>query len=89
MKQYLILPTTQTKLCKLPQSERYSDKRYMMSIPGIGSDEAREKNEALELDDIKILFISLLDLIKAKEAGARPQYMIDVDKLKEAKHNNI
>ncbi|MFH2047201.1 MAG: hypothetical protein ABIK92_18890 [Pseudomonadota bacterium] len=40
------------------------------------------------MDDIKILFISLPDLIRAKEASARPQDMIDVDKLKEAKRNN-
>lgn len=53
----------------------------MMSIPGIEFDEAWEKREVVKLDNLKILFISRSDLIRAKEASARP---IDIDKLKKA-----
>jgi len=56
----------------------------MMSIPGIEFDEAWEKREIVELDDLKIFFISRSDLIRAKEASARLQDRIDIDKLKEA-----
>ena len=43
-----------------------------------------EKRETVELDDLKMIFISRSDLIRAKEASARPQDKIDADKLKEA-----
>jgi hypothetical protein len=56
----------------------------MMSIPGIGFDDAWENREVVELDDLKIPFISRSDLIRSKEASRRPQDMIDIDKLKEA-----
>jgi hypothetical protein len=56
----------------------------MMSIPGIGFDEAWENREVVELDDLKIFFISRSDLIQSKEASGRPQDMIDIDKLKKA-----
>jgi hypothetical protein len=56
----------------------------MMSIPGIGFDEAWENREVVELDDLKIFFISRSDLIRSKEASRRPQDMIDIDKLKKA-----
>lgn len=56
----------------------------MMSIPGIEFDEAWENREVVELDDLKIFFISRLDLVRAKEASARPQDKIDVNKIKEA-----
>jgi hypothetical protein len=56
----------------------------MMSIPGIGFDEAWENREVVELGDLKIPFISRSDLIRSKEASGRPQDMIDIDKLKEA-----
>jgi hypothetical protein len=56
----------------------------MMSIPGIKFDEAWKNRELVELDDLKILFISRSDLILAKEASGRPQDHIDVGKLKEA-----
>ncbi|MBI4766889.1 MAG: hypothetical protein HY787_20235 [Deltaproteobacteria bacterium] len=56
----------------------------MMSIPGIEFDEAWENREAVELGDLKILFISRSDLIKVKEASDRPQDRIDIDKLREA-----
>ncbi len=56
----------------------------MMSIPGIEFDEAWEKREVVKLDDLEIFFISRSDLIRAKEASARPQDKIDIAKLKEA-----
>ena len=56
----------------------------MMSIPGIEFDVAWRNREIVELDDLKIFFISRSDLIKAKEATGRPQDKIDVEKLKEA-----
>jgi len=56
----------------------------MMSIPGIKFDVAWKNREVVELDDLKIFFISRSDLILAKEASGRPQDKIDVDKLKEA-----
>ena len=56
----------------------------MMSIPGIEFDEAWKNREVVEVDDLKILFISRSDLIRAKEASARPQDKIDIDKLKKA-----
>ena len=56
----------------------------MMSVPGIEFDVAWKNREVVELDDLKIFFISRSDLILAKEASGRPQDQIDVDKLKEA-----
>ena len=56
----------------------------MMSIPGIEFDEAWKNREVVQLADLKILFISRSDLIRAKEASGRPQDKIDIEKLKEA-----
>ncbi|MEA1947014.1 MAG: DUF6036 family nucleotidyltransferase [Thermodesulfobacteriota bacterium] len=56
----------------------------MMSIPGIEFNEAWKNREVVQLDDLKILFISRSDLIQAKEASGRPQDKIDIEKLKEA-----
>ena len=56
----------------------------MMSISGIEFDKAWENREVVELDDLKVYFISRSDLIRTKEASARPQDKIDVDKLKKA-----
>jgi len=61
----------------------------MMSIPGIDFDEAWENREVVELDDLTIYFISRSDLIRAKEASARPQDMIDIDKLKKAEQLDV
>ncbi|MDA8138125.1 MAG: nucleotidyltransferase [Desulfobacteraceae bacterium] len=54
----------------------------MMSIPGIEFDEVWENRQLVDLEDIKILFISKSDLIRAKEASGRPQDQIDVESLK-------
>jgi hypothetical protein len=56
----------------------------MMSIPGINFDVAWKNREIVEFGDLKIVFISRSDLIKAKEASGRPQDKIDIEKLKEA-----
>ncbi len=54
----------------------------MMSIPGVGFDGAWARRETVDMDGFKINFISLEDLIRAKEAGGRPQDMIDLENLK-------
>ena len=56
----------------------------MMSIPGIDFKKAWANRVMVELDDLRIPFISRSDLIRAKEASGRPQDKIDVKKLKEA-----
>jgi len=56
----------------------------MMSIPGVEFEEAWKNREAVELDNLKIPFISRLDLMRAKEASGRPQDKIDIERLKEA-----
>lgn len=56
----------------------------MMSIPGVEFEDAWKNREDVELDGLKIPFISRSDLIRAKEVSGRPQDKIDVDKLKEA-----
>jgi hypothetical protein len=56
----------------------------MMSIPGIEFDVAWKNREMVELDDLKVFFISRSDLIRAKEASGRPQDKIDIKQLKEA-----
>ena len=61
----------------------------MMSIPGIEFDEAWKNREEVEIDDLKILFISRSDLIRAKMAGGRPQDKIDVQRLRESERLDI
>ena len=56
----------------------------MMSVPGLDFSEAWENREVVELEDLKIYFISLSDLIRSKEASGRPQDMIDIEQLKKA-----
>lgn len=56
----------------------------MMSIPGIEFDSAWKNRKVVELEDLKVFFISRSDLIRAKEASGRPQDKIDIEKLKEA-----
>ena len=54
----------------------------MMSIPGVEFQDAWKRRETVDLDGFKVNFISLSDLIRAKEAGGRPQDMIDLENLK-------
>lgn len=61
----------------------------MMSIPGIEFDEAWNNREVVQLDDLKLLFISRYDLIRSKEASGRPQDKIDAEKLKEAEQLDV
>ena len=56
----------------------------MMSIPGVEFEDAWKNREVVELEDLKIPFISRSDLIRAKEASGRPQDKIDIDNLKKA-----
>jgi len=56
----------------------------LMSAAGIEFEDAWNNREEVIIDDFKINFISLDDLIKAKEASGRPQDKIDVKKLKKA-----
>lgn len=58
----------------------------MMSIPGVEFEEAWKNREVIDLDNLKIPFISRSDLIRTKEASGRPQDKIDIDRLKEAAH---
>ncbi len=53
----------------------------MMSIPGGNFEKAWLNREVVEIDSIKLLFISKSDLIKTKEASKRPQDVIDLSRL--------
>jgi hypothetical protein len=54
----------------------------MMSIPGVEFEEAWKNRAVVELDSLKIPFISRSDLIRAKEASGKPQDKMDIDRLK-------
>ena len=56
----------------------------MMSIPGVTFETAWANREKVQLEGLVIPFISKADLIKAKEAGGRPQDLIDAKKLRNA-----
>ncbi len=58
----------------------------MMSIPGVEFEEVWKNREIVELNNLKIFFISRSDLIIAKKASGRPQDKIDIEKLKKAEH---
>lgn len=55
----------------------------MMSIPGGNFEKSWLNREVVQIDSVKLLFISKSDLIKAKEASRRPQDIIDLSKLHE------
>ena len=61
----------------------------MMSISGVEFEDAWEKREVVELNGLKIAFISRSDLIRAKEASGRLQDKIDVKKLKAAEQLDV
>ncbi len=54
----------------------------MMSIPGVTFETAWANRENVRLEGLTIPFISKTDLIKSKEAGSRPQDLIDAEELK-------
>jgi hypothetical protein len=54
----------------------------MMSIPGITFEEAWVNRENVDIAGTSALFISREDLIRAKQATARPQDLIDLDNLR-------
>ena len=57
----------------------------MMSIPGVTFDTAWANREKVQLEGLVIPFISKADLIKAKEAGGRPQDLIDAKELRKVR----
>ena len=54
----------------------------MMSIPGVTFETAWSNREKVHVEGLVIPFISKADLIKAKEAGGRPQDLIDAKELR-------
>ena len=56
----------------------------MMSIPGVDFDAAWANREKVQLEGLVIPFISKADLIKSKEAGGRPQDLLDAEELRKA-----
>jgi len=56
----------------------------VMSITGVSFEPAWKNKIVVQLQDMKIPFISKEDLIKNKEALGRPQDMIDVKNLKKS-----
>jgi len=58
----------------------------MMSIPGVTFETAWANREKVQLEGSVIPFIPKADLIKAKEAGGRPQDLIDAKELRNASH---
>ncbi|TVQ02590.1 MAG: hypothetical protein EA381_03015, partial [Planctomycetaceae bacterium] len=57
----------------------------LKKIPGLEFSGAYRNREIFTLKDVRASFLSLDDLILAKEASARPQDIADVEKLKKAK----
>ena len=55
----------------------------MMTIPGADFSAAWEKRTSEEVDGVPIQFISKEDLIRTKQASARPQDLIDLVALQE------
>ena len=60
----------------------------MISIPGVKFEGAWRNREVVELDNLKIPFISRSDLIRGKQASGRPQDKIDIDRLKVAEQSD-
>ena len=58
----------------------------MMSIPGVEFEDAWSRKEDAQIMGVNIPFISVQDLITAKEASGRPQDMIDVENLKKRRY---
>lgn len=53
----------------------------LMGIPGVVFAEAWERREEIELDEVRMPFISRQDLIAAKRAAGRPQDKMDLEAL--------
>ena len=54
----------------------------MMSIPGVAFETAWANRQNVQVEDLIVPFISKADLIKAKEAGGRPQDLTDAKELR-------
>jgi hypothetical protein len=57
----------------------------LKKIPGLEFARAYQNRKTFSLNDVRALFLSLDDLILAKQTSARPQDIADVEKLKKAK----
>lgn len=56
----------------------------LMGIPGVRFDEAWERREEIQFDEVSVTIISKQDLILAKRAAGRPQDLLDADSLENA-----
>ncbi len=61
----------------------------MISVPGVEFGGAWARRETVDLEGFKINFISFADLIRAKEAGGRPQDIIDLINLKRSLEQDL
>ena len=57
----------------------------MMSIPGVEFEDAWSRRVHVSLGDLVVPFMSLDDLILAKEAAGRPQDLLDAERLRSAR----
>jgi len=57
----------------------------LMSVPGLAFADAWERREEVDIDELRMAFISREDLIAAKKAAGRPQDLLDVQRLSEAR----
>jgi hypothetical protein len=53
----------------------------LMGIPGIQFEECWARREEVDFEGLKVIFISIQDLISSKRAAGRPQDLIDADLL--------
>ncbi len=56
----------------------------LMSAAGVEFEQAWKNRAEVNIEDCKVYFISLTDLIASKEASGRPQDIIDAKKLRKA-----
>ncbi|HAQ62657.1 TPA: hypothetical protein DCR49_11805 [Candidatus Delongbacteria bacterium] len=60
----------------------------LVSVDGLNFDEAYAKKNVYEIDGVKLNFLSIDDLITAKDTSARPQDLADSDFLKKLKEKS-
>lgn len=60
----------------------------LMSITGVGFEEAWQRRIEVDFDGVPTLFISREDLITTKQAVGRPQDLIDIELLRQAEHGD-
>ena len=86
LRQILQQMTSPARITSIRWEYRHCGLILSVSIPGVEFEEAWKNREVVELDNLKIPFISRSDLIRAKEASGRPQDKIDIDRLREVQH---